>query len=228
MLSMTTNEAAEVLGVSGHEARRLARAGELLIVGRIGQNILLDAGSVQQHAARSQTRGRPWDQRTAWAAVDLLNGGRATWLSSAARSRLRAKLAGLSAEDCSALARRRARAQIFRASGSFLPDLRHALVASGVSDLHRTDVYFGLAVGGDQVEGYTDAAGVAELIAAFHLVADPVGNVTLHEVQFTAGLSAGSSAALTALDLSNSLDVRERSAGLRVLSELLVPVRRAR
>jgi excisionase family DNA binding protein len=226
MASITTTEAAEFLGVSRHEARRLARAGDLLIVERVGQAILLDAASVHRAAAQSRGRGRPWDQHTAWAAVDLLNGGRAAWLSYAARSRLRARLATLSAEDFGALARRRAVTHAFRSTASYLSEIQQSLVTSGVADLQRTDADFGLAASGERVDGYTDATGLAEIIDAFDLAADTTGNVIVHEVHFTEALSVGSSAAMTALDLSDSVDVRERSAGLRVLELLLTPLRR--
>ncbi len=225
---MTTDEAAELLGVSRQEARRLARAGNLLIVERVGQTMLLDAASVQRAAARSRIRGRLWEQHTAWGAVDLLNGGWAAWLSYAARSRLKSKLGHISATELSHLASRRARTHTFRASSSYLTDIQQALVASGAADIQRTDAEFGLAANSDRVEGYTDAAGLAEIVDAFDLVADTAGNVTVHETTFTEGLSAGSSAALTALDLSDSLDVRERSAGLRVLEQLLTEMRTAR
>ncbi len=225
---MTTDDAAELLGVSVHEARRLARAGDLLIVERVGQAMLLDVASVHRAASRSRIRGRLWEPRTAWAAVDLLNGGTAAWISYAARYKLRTKLATLSAEQFNALARRRAVALDFRASVSYLAEIQQALVPSGVADTQRSDVDFGLAGGGERVEGYTDATGLAEVLVAFDLRADTAGNVTVHETGFTDGLSAGSSAALTALDLSDSLDVRERSAGLRVLEQLLTEMRSAR
>ena len=224
---MTADEAAEVLGVSAHETRRLARAGDLLIVERVGQAMLLDAASVHRAAARSRTRGRHWEQHTAWAAIDLLNGGDATWLTYLARYKLRGKLATLSARQFNALARRRAVTHTFRASSSYLSDIQQSLVASGAADTQRTDAEFGLAARGDRVEGYTDADGLAEIVDAFDLVADTAGNVTVHETGFTGALSAGSSAALTALDLSDSLDVRERSAGLRLLEQLLAQMRTA-
>lgn len=225
---MTTDDAAELLGVSVHEARRLARAGDLLIVERVGQAMLLDVASVHRAAAQSRIRGRLWEQHTAWAAVDLLNGGTAAWISYAARYKLRAKLAILSAEQFNALARRRAVTHSFRASGSYLADIQQSLVSSGVADTQRSDVDFGLAGGGERVEGYTDATGMAEVIDAFDLVVDTAGNVTVHETGFTEVLATGSSAALTALDLSDSLDVRERSAGLRVLDQLLTAIRTTR
>lgn len=228
MATLTTEEAAELLGVSAHETRRLARAGDLLIVQRVGQTMLLDAASVQRAAARFRVRGRLWEPRTAWAAIDLLNGGGAAWLSYLARYKLRIKLALLSAEEFNALARRRAVTHTFRASPSYLDDVRQALVASGVADTQRTDVEFGLAASSARVEGYTDAEGLADIVEAFDLLGAPAGNVTMHETSFSDGLAAGSTAALTAVDLSDSLDVRERSAGLRVLEQLLTQLRAAR
>ena len=225
---MTTSEAAELLGVSRQETRRLARAGDILVVERVGQAMLLDAASVQRAAAQSRIRGRLWEQHTTWAAIDLLNGGTGAWLSYAARSRLKAKLRHMSSKEFSYLASHRARAHTFRASGSYLAEIQQALVTSGVSDTQRTDADFALAASSDQVEGYTDAAGLAEITDAFDLVADTAGNVIVHEARFTDGLAAGSSAALTALDLSDSLNVRERSAGLRVLDQLLADMRTER
>lgn len=227
MVSVTTTEAAEMLGVSRQETRRLARAGDLVVVERVGQAMLLDAASVQRAAGRSRIRGRLWEQHTAWAAVDLLNGGTGAWLSYAARSRLKVKLRQMSARELSYLAGHRGRAHSFRASGSYLDEIQQTLVASGVADTQRTDVEFGLAASSDRVEGYTIAAGLAEIINAFDLIADTAGNVFVHVTAFTDGLAAGSSAALTALDLSDSLDVRERSAGLRVLDQLRDDMRAA-
>ena len=225
MAMMTTTKAAELLGVSRQETRRLARAGDLLVVERVGQAMLLDAASVHRAAAQSRTRGRLWEPHTAWAAIDLLNGGNGAWLSYAARSKLKAKLGHISATEFNALARRRAVRHTFRASGSYLADIQQTLVASGTADTQRTDTDFGLAARSDHVEGYTDAVGLAEIVGAFDLVTDAAGNVTMHETKFTDGLAAGSSAALTALDLSDSLDVRERSAGLQELARLLTVVR---
>lgn len=169
------------MGVSQHEARRLARVGELLVVGQVGQALLLDAASVHRAAQSAVRRGRPWDQRTAWAAIDLLNTGKGAWLSYSGRSRLRAKLSILSAKDFSVLSRRRAQSHTFRASTSFLAEISPALVLSAAADTQRDDVVLRLVGRSDPVEGYTDAAGLAELIDAFHLVADISGNVTVHE-----------------------------------------------
>ena len=153
--------------------------------------MLLDPASVYRAAAQTRVRGRLWEQPTAWAAVDLLNGGAAAWLNYAARYKLRAKLAILSAEEFNGLARRRAVTHTFRASSSYLADIKHALVASGLSDTQRAYGDFGLAGSRERMEGYTDPAGLAEVIDAFDLVADTAGNVTVHETEFTDGLSAG-------------------------------------
>src|SRR4051794_36184074 len=96
---MTTIAAARVLGVSSRQVQRLAAAGELTEVGRIGGNLLLDANSVHRLAQRGRQRGRPWSEETARAAVDLLDAGRTTRLNAAQRSRLRARLRDVDAEE---------------------------------------------------------------------------------------------------------------------------------
>ncbi|MET3804270.1 hypothetical protein ABIB25_001256 [Nakamurella sp. UYEF19] len=219
---MTTGEAAVVLGVTQREARRLAQTGDLLVAGTVGRALLLDSASVHRAAGTTARHGRPWNQQTAWAAINLLNGGKATWLGESERSRLKSRLIRrTTAEELNWLARRRAKTSTYRASTSYLTDVQRALVASGVADTGRTDVDFGLAPRRDHAEGYTDAAGVASVVDYYELVPDPTGNVTIHETSCVAGLRMGSSAALTAVDLAGSLDTRERSAGLRVLRELL-------
>jgi len=225
MATITTTAAAELMGVSSREVQRLARAGELVVAERIGRSFLLDAASVHRASRNHARSGRPWDEATAWAAIDLLRGGQASWLGVTQRSRLKARLAALSAVDLGWLARRRAKMHILRTSTSYLADVQQALVRSGTADTRRPDADFGLAASNDRVDGYTDKIGLTEIIAAYGLVDDPDGNVIIRESGFIEGPVEGGSGALTALDLSDSLDVRERSAGLQVLDELLTRLR---
>jgi hypothetical protein len=224
--TMTTAEAGDLLRVSRHQVAVLARTGELGVVGRVGNSIILDAASVYRLAQQEHRRGRPWDAPTAWAAVDLLNGWDAPWVGGSQRSRLRSALRGLEPTQLVSMARRRASDRRFRASRSFLPGIQEALVPSGIADIARLGADVGLSVDHGRVEGYTDPDGVADIVGSFLLVPDPSGNVLIHEALFGKGLSRGPSTVLTALDLAGSLDVRERSAGLRVLDRLLA-VRRS-
>lgn len=123
----------------------LAQAGELIVTERIGRTFLLDAASVHRASRNHARHGRPWDEATAWAAIDLLRGGHASWLGVRQRSRLKSRLATLSADDFGWLVRRRAQTHTLRASTSYLVDVQEALVRSGAADTRRTDTGFGLA-----------------------------------------------------------------------------------
>src|SRR4051812_28953468 len=96
---MTSAQAAAALGVSVRQVQRLAESGELTEVARVGGNILLDSHSVHRLAQRGRQRGRPWSIETAWAALELLDFGRTTRLNAAQRSRLRARLRSMDAEE---------------------------------------------------------------------------------------------------------------------------------
>ena len=224
---MTTAEAGDLLRVSRHQVAALARTGELEIVGRVGNSIILDAASVHRVAQQEHRRGRPWGAPTAWAAVDLLNGRDAPWVGGSQRSRLRSALRGLEPKHLVSMARRRASDRRFRGSRSFLPGIQEALVPSGIADIARLEVDVNLSEDHGRVEGYTDPDGVADIVESFLLFPDPGGNVLIHEAAFSKGLSRGPSTALTALDLASSLDVRERSVGLRVLDRLLSSIHRS-
>ncbi|TQC39050.1 hypothetical protein EEB14_58625 [Rhodococcus sp. WS4] len=84
---------------------------------------------------------------------------------------------------------------------------------------------FGLSGrGGGAVDGYVVGDDLAGVIDTFGLVADGQGDVTLRVVTaldrfFTTTTTLP--VAAVAVDLMESLDTRERSAGTRVLGELL-------
>jgi len=223
MDELTTSEAAELLQVSRKEVQRLARVGALATAASFGRAVAVDAVSAQRRLNRRPGRGRPWDPATAWGALDLLEGGDANWMGTSQRSRLRARLTRTDAERFAVMVRNRAATYRYRASESLLNGVAASLVLSGVSNVPVGD--FGLAAGGSTVEGYTDRRGHQDCVRDFFLVADQVGNVILRETTFVHIAAedphAGTGLAVTAVDLAESLEVRERSAGLLVLQQLL-------
>ena len=223
MDELTTSQAAELLRVSRKEVQRLARNGALGTAGSFGRAVAVDAVSAQRRLNRRPGRGRPWDPATAWGAIDLLQDGDANWMGTSQRSRLRARLARTDAERFALMVRNRAVTYRYRASESLLDGVAASLVLSGVSNLSVGD--FGLAAEGSTVEGYTDRRGHQDCVRDFFLVADQVGNVILRETPFLdiaiTAARAGTGVAVTAVDLAESLEVRERSAGVRVLQQLL-------
>ncbi|MFE5702258.1 hypothetical protein [Rhodococcus koreensis] len=227
---MSVSAAAAELGVSGRQVTRLARAGELVVTREVGAALLLDAGSVHRVAQADRFRGRPWNGEVAWAALALLSGVGVDWLSPSQASRLRHRLRRATAPEVAFLARRRARVQRLRGWGEELDALVTGgyVAATGVSALtHGAGVAgrFGLSGrgSGGGVDGYVLGDDLAGVIETFGLVADGEGEVTLRVVTALEPFFTTTTlpVAAVAVDLMESLDTRERSAGTRVLGELV-------
>ena len=222
---MTTADAARMLGVSVRQVRNLVDAGELAAVGRVGSVLLLDSNSVLRLRERGSQRGRPWAEETTWAAVETLDCGHTSRLNAAQRSRLRARLREMDDEEFVRLARRRSQVSCYRASASFLSRLREHVALTGaaaVAEDRSVADEFGLATGDrSTVDGYVDRNLIRDYEDEFFLVPDRHGNVVLRGTTSNAVSNQTASASAIALDLAESLDTRERSAGLRVLAEKL-------
>ncbi|WP_283294433.1 hypothetical protein [Rhodococcus sp. IEGM 1351] len=229
MGEMSVSAAAAELGVSGRQVTRLARAGELVVTREVGKALLLDAGSVHRVAQAGRHRGRPWNGDVAWAALAMLSGVGVDWISRSQVSRLRHRLRRASATEVAFLARRRARVHRMRGWGDDLNTLVTGgyVAATGVSALtHVPGVAgrFGLSGrAGGAVDGYVVGDDLDGVIDTFGLVADGEGDVTLRVVTALDRFFTTTTlpVATVAVDLMESLDTRERSAGARVLGELL-------
>ncbi|MDT5318100.1 MAG: hypothetical protein QOD88_622 [Mycobacterium sp.] len=221
--TMTSMDASRVLGVSVRQVQRLVDAGWLTSAGRVGRSILIDAASVHDVANRGAQPGRPWNQATAWAALELLTSGKTDRLNDTQRSRLRSRLRGLTTAELIPLARRRARTCRYRVSASFLDGLRERVVATGsaaVSESAEVARRFGLAAGhSETVDGYLAARDLDDVVGDYLMVPDGAGNATLRVVDVDGFTRA--TPAVVALDLAESLDPRQRSAGRRALEKML-------
>jgi excisionase family DNA binding protein len=221
-MTVSTVEAAQRLGVSRRQVQRLIAAGDLPAQRTAGDAWLVDALALNALNRARPSRGRPWTEETAWAALLWLSGLDAGWLGARTEARLRQRLRRLDASALAIACRRRATTHRYRTSDSFLVALRDAVALSGASVATAAD--FGLAADETGVDGYCDREMLDDLVARFHLTPDTRGNVTLRVADAPpAGLfdRAAMPAAVIALDLAESLEVRERSAGLRVLEDLL-------
>lgn len=217
---MTTAEAAGRLHVSQRQVQRLIRSGEVPARRTAGDAWVLDALAVNSLARSRPSRGRPWSTEVAWGALWMLSGLEANWVDARTRSRLSSRLEGMDAADVVHACRRRADVVRCRVSESFLDDLRSTLVQSGTSAAEQ----FGLAGDTTRVEGYCDADAWPRLRSTFHLADDARGNATIRLTAFTDVLASPGAAmpkAVVAVDLAESYEARERSAGLRALEELL-------
>lgn len=225
MSTLTTREAAARLGVSQVATRKLIRTGQLIQAGTVGRAILVDRASVDQLAMLGTRRGRPWTEQNAWAALALLSGdAKVGWVGSSVASRLRAKLRTMTPDDLPVLARRRASVRRFRATPDVVPVLRNHLLLSGAAAMGNDDIAerFGLTGGTGVAEGYALSGDANALRDGYGLIEDQHGNVVIREVASAAPFVGGKvPVAAVALDLLESAGTRERSAGRRVIRELL-------
>lgn len=110
-MEINVAEASRRLGVNDSRVRQLLRAGELR-GRRLGGSWLIPVEEVARRERSEHRSGRPLAPKRAWAVLDLLDGGRAAWLSDPARSQVRRYLADLDgpgADGWRAALRRRSR-----------------------------------------------------------------------------------------------------------------------
>lgn len=221
---LTVAEVVERLGITRASVHDLLHSGQLTSIGQAGRTLLIDRSSVERLAAAGTRRGRAWTAKTAWAALALLSGQNPTWISSSEKSRLKSRLRKLDANAVCILARNKDKTIRFRATTDGLAALTDHLIASGASAMRDegTADTFGMSGGGGIAEGYVMAGDARALAEAFGLVEDPAGNAIIHEVELAEPFTEGRApVAAIAVDLMGSLATRERSAGQRVINELL-------
>ena len=218
MTLLVVEEAAERLGVSSRQVRHLAASGELRLLARG----VVDEVSVDRLlAVRSGSHRRAWSEQTAWGAVALLSGTDAAWMGESQRSRLKGRLRALSAAELVGQARGRAEASLYAGHASTAARLRAEVI-----DTTEAATRLGL-VETSAIDGYVGAESLIELVMRHGLIRDDAGSYTLRattmDLAVVAELAQG--IVLAALDLAESLDVRERRAGLDALDNALVGFR---
>lgn len=215
MRLLVVSEAAERLGVSTRQVQHLVARGELRLVARG----VLDETSVERLAAvRGGSHRRAWSEATAWGAVSFLSGSGAEWMGETQRSRLKARLRSLDAVALVERARERAEVIRYAAHSSARQYLLGELVST-------TDMAgrLGLAET-NNIDGYLAASDAARVVSRHGLIRDDEGRVTLRattmDLEVVRDLGERS-VVLSALDLAESLHVRECRAGLDALDRAL-------
>lgn len=215
MSVLEVGEAARILGVSPRQVQHLVAAGSITPIARG----VVDAQSVDLLVARrGVSHRRPWAPETAWAAVSVLSGGDAGWLGGPQRSRLRSRLYDFDAERLVERSRARAVVTRYRAHPSAKKRLRKRIVTTDSAD-----ELLGLA-DSSKVDGYVAASELGDVVQEFGLLRDDSGEVTLRATTMPLNVVAdlaASSTTLAALDLAESLDIREQTAGLARLTRAL-------
>lgn len=222
---VSTAEASHQLHVSARQVQRLTANGTIVQVGAVGRVKLLDARSIQQLKIQKTGRGRPWTQESIQLALEWLHTGEATSGTSVERSRTRKRLELITAEGLVQATRRRAVVRRYRASESFLDQVAQGVILTGTSavDADANLAHdFGLARNARKsVDGYISEKAAKQLIRATHLVEDATGNVTLRMTDMKNLLEGKFASLVVALDLAESLDARQRAAGLSYLESKL-------
>jgi hypothetical protein len=214
MSFLGVSDAAEQLGVSTRRVQQLVASGVLRQVARG----LVDETSVERFATVRRGSRRAWSEATAWGAVAILSGAGAEWMGERQRSRLRARLRELSAVELVERARERAVVTRYRAHSSagkyLLTELVHPVDVAGRLGLADTN----------DIDGYLSVDDVAGVVSRHGLIRDEDGHVTLRATTMSLDLVrdlSGRGLLLAAMDLAESLDIRERRAGLDALDRAL-------
>ncbi|MEI7059136.1 hypothetical protein WBG06_25165 [Nocardioides sp. CCNWLW239] len=209
-------EAAERLGVSTRQVQHLVANGELR---RVARGVVDEASVERLIAVRGGSHRRAWSEATAWGAVAILSGSDADWMGERQRSRVRARLRELSAIDLVDRARGRADVTRYRAHSS----AGKYLVAELVYPVGAAAASLGLA-NTTNIDGYLAVDEVAGVVSRHGLTPDEEGRVSLRattmDLDRVRDLSKRS-VVLAAMDLAESLDVRERRAGLEAIERAL-------
>lgn len=212
---LAVSEAAERLGVSTRQVQHLVARGDLRQVARG----VLDEISVERLVAlRGGSHKRAWAGATAWGAVALLCGAEAVWMGESQRSRLKGRLRALSAAELVERARERADVTRYAAHTSTGERLLRELV-------YAKDVASGLGLAEtNSIDGYLAVSDVEGVVSRHGLIPDDTGRVTLRATSMDLDVVRDMSkrgVVLAALDQAESLDVRERRAGLDALDAAL-------
>jgi excisionase family DNA binding protein len=214
---MTIEEAATLLGLSRQRVNSLIEAGSLT---RVARGIVSRASVERYLTSRPGQRRRVWTEATAWAAITLLAGGPVHWLGAPQASRLRGILRDIT-DPLELVDRTRERAvvQTFSAHSSVLPRI--------AEDLVRTDPRIvGLMESSKQIDGYLAADRLESYVNLFGLRESTDGNVVLRltymDIAIVDDLArVNAIPALLGIDLTSSLDPRERGIGKRILVDVL-------
>jgi hypothetical protein len=227
--SVAADVAAERLGRSSHEVRRLVRAGQVCAHRRAGR-WFVPVSEVRRLQRLPQPVGRPFSPGSAWALLTMLAGDDPAGLLAPRRSQLRRHLLDADIEELAARLGRRARRRFLYAHPSMLQSLAAdpQVVLTGLAAAERAGAHL-VATDDSEFEGYVAEGYVARLYARCGLVdAAEVANVVLHVVDGAVEIPVRRDVAavpVVGLDLWESGDARACEEGRRLFVEALDTLR---
>ncbi|KXA19506.1 helix-turn-helix domain-containing protein [Gardnerella vaginalis] len=241
---LTREEAAAKLAVSTQRVSALC-SNHLLTTYTFGsRKILISLDSVNRYKQQNSKSGRAYAPSLAFAALFMLSGYKVSWINRQQKYRIEAYLRSISPQELVSRSKNRAKTMEYWCRKSRLAELsNHLILSAATGNMHSQ---FQLTQT-DKIEGYVSSIKLGDLINKFHLKNSEDGvsssmanvklrviedskvfdfilqNMSLHITECTEETLAKSfmPIAVCAADLAESVDVRERQAGLNKLAELL-------
>lgn len=218
----TVNESAQRLGVSERRVRALIQSGELHSLDIGARATLITEDSLIRVASRQNRAGRPYSSLTAMAALFALSGESIGWVSARRRYVVKQLLLTANVNTFIASIRHRATVREYWANDTFLKRLRSSedvYHSGGYSDIANKFGIFPSA----KVEGYVAEADLVTLTSCYMLKeSETPKKVRLHVVvECPWGKRRYMPMAVCAADLAESVDPRERNAGMEQLGKLI-------
>lgn len=241
---LTREEAAAKLAVSTQRVSALC-SNHLLTTYTFGsRKILISLDSVKRYKQQNSKSGRAYAPSLAFAALFMLSGCEGSWINRQQKYRIGAYLRSITPQDLVNRSKNRAKTMEYWCRKSRLVELlKHLILSAATGNMHSQ---FQLKQT-DKIEGYISSNNLEDLVNKFHLknkedgVDNSIINVKLRVIEdskvfdfinqnlssrITEGTRATSAKcfmpiAVCSVDLSESLDVRERRAGLTKLAELI-------
>jgi excisionase family DNA binding protein len=231
-MEIAVPDAAARLGVSEPRVRQLLASGDLA-GRRLGRSWLVSDESVSRLQHNRRLPGRPLGPRRAWGLLDLLAGGEAAWLTSSARSQLKASMRRLADADPDVWrAALRGRSQVLacQAHPAAIPRLlsQQRVLSAGLAVLPGRD--FDLAAAPRDIDQvYADPALWSDISHALAIRptgpdnpgATPNLTVLLPKIAWPFGDRTAIPDSVLAADLLESPEPRAVRAGAQRLSQLL-------
>ena len=241
---LTREEAATKLAVSTQRVSALC-SNHLLATYTFGsRKILISLDSVNRYKQQNSKSGRAYAPSLAFATLFMLSGCEVSWINRQQKYRIEAYLRSITQQELVNRSRNRAKTMEYWCRKSRLVELsNHLILSAATGNMHSQ---FQLTQT-DKIEGYVSSNNLGDLINKFHLKNSENGadssiinvklrviedsevldfisqNVSSHITEYTQESSTKSfmPIAVCAADLAESLDLRERQAGLNKLAELI-------
>lgn len=216
---LNSQEAAKRLGVTVNRVQALIRNGQLKTIPVDSRHSMITLQSVQHMRLYQGKGGRPYSPDMAMGMLYLLNERPVEWLSIKQRYKARQRLLDIEAEAMIRKLRNRALVKDYWAIDANVQRIRTAIRESGSCADIRDKLEL---LPTEYPEGYVTAKELAQIVTMYRLKETSTEKkIRLHIFEELPPNSAPMPVSVCAADLAESSDIREQTAGIAYLRELL-------